>query len=129
MKFTDVTSTVARPLLNIGMVCDAIWTDFDNDGWQDLVLAGEWMPIKFLKNDHGQFRDITPSSQIANQIGWWNSITAGDFDNDGDIDYVVSNLGENSFYKASDKYPVSIYAKDFYNQGNRTMHAHFIHKR
>ena len=115
--FTDVTSRVATPLLNIGMVCDAIWTDFDNDGWQDLVLAGEWMPVKFLKNDHGQFRDITASSQIGNQIGWWNSITAGDFDNDGDIDYVVSNLGENSFYKASDKYPVSVFARDFYNQG------------
>ena len=108
---------MATPLLNIGMVCDAIWTDFDNDGWQDLILAGEWMPIKFLKNDHGQFRDITASTQIGNQIGWWNSITAGDFDNDGDIDYVVSNLGENSFYKASDKYPVSVYARDFYNQG------------
>ncbi|MBN8851981.1 MAG: RNA-binding protein [Sphingobacteriales bacterium 50-39] len=117
VKFTDVTATVAPSLLNIGMVCDAVWTDFDNDGWQDLVLAGEWMPVKFEKNDHGQFRDITPSSQIGGQVGWWNSITAGDFDNDGDIDYVVSNLGENSFYKASDKYPVSIYAKDFYNQG------------
>ena len=117
IKFTDVTAEVAKPLLSIGMVSDAIWTDFDNDGWQDLVLAGEWMPIKFLKNDHGQFRDITSTSQIANQVGWWNSITAGDFDNDGDIDYVVSNLGENSFYKTSDKYPVSIYAKDFYNRG------------
>ncbi|HLA58254.1 MAG TPA: VCBS repeat-containing protein, partial [Puia sp.] len=115
--FTDVTSRVATPLLNIGMVCDAIWTDFDNDGWQDLILAGEWMPVKFLKNDHGQFRDITQSSQIGNQVGWWNSISAGDFDNDGDIDYVVSNLGENSFYKANDKYPVSVYARDFYNQG------------
>jgi len=118
VKFTDVTAVVARPLLNIGMVCDAIWTDFDNDGWQDLVLAGEWMPLTFLKNDHGRFKDITPSSQIGNQVGWWNSITAGDFDNDGDIDYVVGNLGENSFYKASDKYPVSIYAKDFYHKGN-----------
>jgi hypothetical protein len=117
VKFTDVTASVAKPLLNIGMVCDAIWTDFDNDGWQDLVLAGEWMPIKFLKNDHGQFRDITPSTQIGGQTGWWNSIVAGDFDNDGDIDYVVSNLGGNSFYKASDNYPVSVYAKDFYNQG------------
>lgn len=117
VKFTDVTATVAAPLLNIGMVCDAIWTDFDNDGWQDLVLVGEWMPVKFFKNDHGQFRDITPSSQIGGQTGWWNSITTGDFDNDGDIDYVVSNLGGNSFYKASDQYPVSIYAKDFYNQG------------
>ncbi|HEY6900482.1 MAG TPA: VCBS repeat-containing protein, partial [Puia sp.] len=117
IKFTDVTSTIAAPLLNIGMICDAIWTDFDNDGWQDLVLAGEWMPIKFLKNNHGQFQDITPTSQIGNQIGWWNSITAGDFDNDGDMDYVVTNLGGNSFYKATDQYPVSIYAKDFYNQG------------
>ncbi|HVU57278.1 MAG TPA: VCBS repeat-containing protein [Puia sp.] len=117
VKFTDVTSTVASPLLNIGMVCDAVWTDLDNDGWEDLVLAGEWMPVKFLKNDHGLFKDITASSSLGGQVGWWNSITAGDFDNDGDIDYVVSNLGENSFFKASDKYPVSIYAKDFYNQG------------
>jgi hypothetical protein len=117
VKFTDVTATAAPALLNIGMVCDAIWTDFDNDGWQDLVLAGEWMPVTFLKNDHGQFRDITSSTQLGGQIGWWNSITAGDFDNDGNMDYVVSNLGGNSFYKASDQYPVSIYAKDFYNQG------------
>lgn len=117
VKFTDVTSSIATPLLNIGMVCDAIWTDFDNDGWQDLVLAGEWMPVKFLKNDHGQFKDITTASHIGNQVGWWNSITAGDFDNDGDLDYVVGNLGGNSFYKASDSFPVSIYAKDFYNQG------------
>jgi len=117
VKFTDVTYSVAYPLLNIGMVCDAVWTDFDNDGWQDLVLAGEWMPIKFLRNDHGQFRDITTASRIGGQVGWWNSISAGDFDNDGDIDYVVSNLGQNSFYKASDQYPVSVYARDFYNQG------------
>ena len=116
VKFTDVTSTVAKPLLNIGMVCDAIWTDFDNDGWQDLILVGEWMPVTFLRNDHGRFINVTPP-QIGNQIGWWNSITAGDFDNDGDMDYVVSNLGGNSFYKASDQYPVSIYAKDFYHQG------------
>jgi hypothetical protein len=75
------------------------------------------MPIKFLRNDHGLFRDVTPSTQIGNQVGWWNSIAAGDFDNDGDIDYVVSNLGQNSFYKASDSFPVSVYAKDFYSQG------------
>ncbi|HLX93962.1 MAG TPA: VCBS repeat-containing protein [Puia sp.] len=117
VKFTDVTATIAKPLLNIGMVCDGIWTDFDNDGWPDLLLAGEWMPLKFLKNDHGQFKDVSAMSGTGGQIGWWNSIVAGDFDNDGKIDYVVSNLGENSFYKATDKYPVSVYAKDFYNQG------------
>ena len=65
VKFTDVTASVAPSLINIGMVCDAIWTDFDNDGWQDLVLAGEWMPVTFLKNDHGNFQNIT--ADLADQ--------------------------------------------------------------
>ena len=118
IKFTDVTSTVAKDLLNIGLTCDALFTDFDNDGWPDLVLVGEWMPVTFLKNDHGIFKNITKNTGISDQVGWWNSITAGDFDNDGDIDYIVGNLGENSFYRASDKYPVSVYASDFDKNGS-----------
>ena len=117
IKFTDITNEVAKDLQNIGLVCDATFTDFDNDGWPDLILVGEWMPVTFLKNDKGIFKNITKQTGIANQIGWWNSIAAGDFDNDGDIDYIVGNLGENSFYKASDKFPVSVYAKDFDNNG------------
>jgi hypothetical protein len=115
--FTDVTATVAPALQNIGLTCDAVFTDFDNDGWTDLVLAGEWMPVTFLKNENGQFKNITETTGVSNKTGWWNSIASGDFDNDGDIDYVVGNLGENSFYKASDQYPVSVYAKDFDNNG------------
>jgi len=115
-KFTDITASAAGGLANVGMVCDAVWTDFDKDGWPDLLLAGEWMPLKFFRNDHGQFRDVSEHSGINGKSGWWTSITAGDFDNDGDQDYIVGNLGENSFYKAADKYPVSIYAKDFYKQ-------------
>lgn len=118
VKFTDVTNTIAPSLNNIGMVCDAVWTDFDNDGWQDLVLTGEWTPIKFLKNDKGVFKDISDGSGINNRLGWWTSIVPGDFDNDGDIDFIAGNLGQNSFYKASDKYPVKIYAKDFDNNGS-----------
>jgi ASPIC and UnbV/FG-GAP-like repeat len=118
IKFTDVTNTVAKDLLNIGLVCDAIFSDFDNDGWTDIILAGEWMPVTFLKNDKGVFKNVTASSGISKQTGWWNTIASGDFDNDGDIDYIVGNLGENSFYKASDQYPVSIYAKDFDNNGS-----------
>ncbi len=118
IKFTDVTATVAKPLINIGLVCDAVFSDFNNDGWPDLILAGEWMPITFLENDKGVFKDITASSGVADQIGWWNTIAAGDFDNDGDIDYIVGNAGLNTFYKASDKYPVSVYGKDFNNDGS-----------
>ena len=115
IKFTDVTSTSAKELNNIGLVCDALWTDFDNDGWVDLILAGEWMPIRFMKNNKGILSDVTAGSGLQNQVGWWNSIAGGDFDNDGDIDYVAGNLGLNSFYKASDSFPVTIYAKDFDN--------------
>ncbi len=118
IKFTDVTAGVAKELQNIGMVCDAVWTDFDNDGWTDLIIVGEWMPITFLKNNHGKFENVTAQSGISNQVGWWNSIAAGDFDNDGDIDYIVGNLGQNSFFRASDEYPVSIYAKDFDGNGS-----------
>lgn len=118
VKFTDVTEQTAKELNKIGLVCDALFTDFNNDGWPDLVLAGEWMPLTFFKNEKGIFKNVTAGSATSNQVGWWNSIAAGDFDNDGDIDYIAGNLGQNSFYKATEKYPVSIYAKDFDNNGS-----------
>ena len=116
--FTDVTAEVAPVLNPIGLICDAVWTDFDHDGWPDLVLAGEWMPLTFLRNDQGQFKDVTPQTGIASKIGWWTSVVPGDFDKDGDIDYVAGNLGLNSFYRASDQYPVHLYAKDVDNNGS-----------
>ena len=118
VKFTDVTSTVAKSLVNIGLTCDAVFTDFDNDGWPDLLLAGEWMPITFLKNNKGVFTNTTSNSGLSDELGWWNTIAPADFDNDGDIDYIVGNLGKNSFYRADKKYPVTIIAKDFDNNGS-----------
>ena len=118
IKFTDVTGEVAGGLKDIGLVCDALITDFDNDGWPDLVLAGEWMPLTFLKNEKGHFKSVTEKTGISDQVGWWNSLAAGDFDNDGDIDFIAGNLGHNSFFKASQQYPAGIYAKDFDNNGS-----------
>ncbi len=118
IKFTDVTKESAPELINIGLVCDAVFTDFNNDGATDLILAGEWMPITFFKNEKGKFRNTTKETGLPDDTGWWNSITAGDFDNDNDMDYIVGNLGQNSFYKASHQYPVSIYASDFDNNGS-----------
>ncbi len=116
--FVDVTKEIAPGLHNIGMISDAIWTDFDNDGWLDIMLAGEWMPVKFLKNVNGKFEDISATTGLQNYKGWWNSLAAADFDNDGDMDYVAGNLGLNSFYDASEKEPVRIYAKDFDKNGS-----------
>jgi hypothetical protein len=120
-QFTDATPPALR---EVGMVTAALWTDYDNDGWPDLLLAGEWMPLTFFKNEKGILH--SPFS-ILNSQGWWNSLAAGDFDNDGDVDYVAGNLGLNSKYKASPDQPVSVYAKDFDQNG--TMDAiltHFI---
>jgi len=117
VHFTDASNDAAPILKDIGLVCDGLWTDFDNDGWTDLIIAGEWMSIRILKNNNGKLSDVTAASGIGNKIGWWNSITGGDFDNDGDIDYIGGNLGENSFLEASDQYPIGIYAKDFNNNG------------
>jgi hypothetical protein len=115
--FTDVTQSVAKELLNIGMVCDALFTDMDNDGWPDLILAGEFMPVTVFKNDKGIFKNNTAGSGLENKKGWWNTISAGDFDNDGDIDYVVGNLGRNSYFRADEKMPVAITAADFDKNG------------
>lgn len=119
-RFTDVTAQVAPDLKNLGLVCDALWTDYDNDGWMDLMLAGEWMPITLLQNVNGKLGNRQtiklPDSQ-TDAIGWWNSLLAADFDRDGDIDYVVGNLGTNTLTQASVKEPISVYAKDFDNNG------------
>jgi len=104
IKFTDVTDQVAPELKNIGLVCDAIWTDFDNDGFIDLIVVGEWMPVTFFKNKGGKLVNTSAASGIADKLGWWNSIAAGDFDSDGDIDYIVGNFGQNSFYRPTEQY-------------------------
>ncbi|HEY9000698.1 MAG TPA: VCBS repeat-containing protein [Mucilaginibacter sp.] len=117
VKFTDVTAEVAPALKNIGMVCDALFTDFDNDGWPDLILAGEWMPVTFLKNQHGKYVNVTNNSGVADKFGWWNSVVAGDFRHIGRMDYIVGNTGQNTIFQPTDQYPVYITAKNFDNSG------------
>jgi ASPIC and UnbV/FG-GAP-like repeat len=114
--FTDITAADAKGLVNTGMVCDALFSDFDNDGWVDLIVAGEFMPIRFFRNNKGKFELL--QTALDNETGWWNSLTAGDFDNDGDMDYVAGNAGNNAFYRPSAKYPVTAYGKDFDNNGS-----------
>ena len=91
-KFTDLTEDLAPDLLNLGLVTDAVWTDFDSDGATDLVIVGEWMPIRFFKNERGILNKVT-NATLDNTKGWYYSIIAEDFDKDGDIDFVAGNMG------------------------------------
>ena len=116
--FKEVTESKAPGLKNVGMVTDALWTDYNNDGYQDLVLVGEWMPITFFSNKKGTFTNDTDLSGLSNTQGWWNTITQADFDQDGDMDFIAGNFGLNSQLKTSEEMPVNIIAKDFDQNGS-----------
>lgn len=116
-RFTDVTGQVCPDLVRPGLLASVLWSDFNNDGWYDLILAGEWMPLSFYKNESGKLINVTASTGLAIYTGWWNSIAGADFDKDGDIDYVAGNLGLNSQYKVSQSEPMRITVKDFDRNG------------
>jgi len=117
-SFFDVTRKWCPELQHIGMVTDALWSDFDGDGKPDLVLVGEWMAPTFLRNTGATLENVTATTGIGeNHVGWWNSLVAGDFDLDGDIDYIAGNLGLNSGYKATPQEPMYCYAKDLDDNG------------
>jgi len=101
-----------------GMVSQALWTDFNNDGLVDLIIVGDMMPITFLKNNGNNFEDVTHISGIETYFGLWNSISGGDFDNDGDIDYIVGNIGGNNPYKPSIGEPIEWFVSDFDKNGS-----------
>jgi enediyne biosynthesis protein E4 len=117
-KFIDVTDSVAPGLRKLGMVTSALWTDIDNDHKPDLLVVGEWMPISIFKNSGGKLINVTDQSALSNSQGWWQSIQGGDFDNDGDMDYVIGNWGLNSPYTASVENPMTVCYKDFDKDGN-----------
>jgi enediyne biosynthesis protein E4 len=117
-KFTDVTKEVAPSFIKLGLVTSALWTDVDNDGWMDLLIVGEFMPITCYKNNQG--KSFTPfgKESFAHTSGWWNSLVSGDFDSDGDTDYIAGNLGLNTRYKGNEKEPLCIYASDYDKNGS-----------
>ncbi len=115
-KLVDVTKTKASELIQLGMVTDAVWTDYDKDGDQDFMVVGEWMPITFFKNENGAFKK---DKEIPNSTGWWYSIEKADIDNDGDDDYLIGNLGLNYKYKASEEEPFEVHYDDFDDNGSK----------
>ena len=108
---------LAKEISHLGMVTDALWTDFDNDGWLDLVVVGEWMPITFIKNINGSISNEN-ITELKNTNGWWNSLVSEDFDNDGDIDFMVGNVGLNTGWHTNAEEPIKLYIKDFDGNGS-----------
>jgi enediyne biosynthesis protein E4 len=101
-----------------GMISDAVWADVNRDKRPDLILVGQWMPITVLiqRDDH-RFENQTETRGLKNSFGLWNSIETHDLDQDGDLDFVVGNLGLNSRLKASQSQPLELYVGDFDSNG------------
>ncbi|MFK8103794.1 MAG: VCBS repeat-containing protein [Saprospiraceae bacterium] len=115
--FKDVTKSIAPELASCGMVTDAIFTDVDQDKDLDLLVVGEWMPIQLYKNEQNKLV-LQEEPSLAKTNGWWFSIRAGDFDGDGDQDYMVGNLGKNKKFKANYDSPFHVYCNDFDDSGS-----------
>ena len=115
-SFTDVSETFGQEFQKIGNVKDFVWKDLNGNGFQDLIVVGHWMPITIFYNN-GKSLQLQDNPTLKNTNGWWNTIVADDFDNDGDIDFIAGNWGLNSKFKASKLEPITLYSADFDQNG------------
>jgi hypothetical protein len=111
--FIDVTEQLNPALKETGVLHDAKWSDYDNDGLVDLIIAGDWMPIRVFKNEKTKFTDVTEKLSLNKTNGFWSTLSPVDIDGDGDVDYIAGNLGLNSELKASVDQPLKMYVADF----------------
>lgn len=114
--FREVTARDAPDLADVGMVTDAVWEDVNGNGYSDLIVVGEWMPITILENGGGKLKRSTAPGLKATD-GWWNRLKSGDFDGDGDTDFIAGNVGLNTFFQATEDQPLVMYLKDFNEDG------------
>ena len=114
--FTDITETKAPGITNIGMVTSAAWADIDNDGNKELIICGEWMAPKFFKYNHNRFDEV--KTNLENMYGLWKTVAAADINQDGKIDLILGNIGENFYLKPNEKNPVKLWVSDFNQSGN-----------
>jgi hypothetical protein len=118
-NFTDATTQFCKALSSVGMVKDAAWVDVNNDKIKDLIIVGEWMPVKVFINKKNGLEDASQKYISFSSSGWWNKILVNDFDKDGDDDIVLANYGTNGQLSASEKEPVQLYNIDLDGDGTK----------
>jgi hypothetical protein len=116
-KFRDVTNDVAPDIALAGMVTAGAWIDYDSDGRLDLVVTGEWMPVRVFRQENGRFVERTQEAGLTGTNGWWNTITVADVNGDRRQDLVLGNLGLNSYLTATPSQPARLYVADFARSG------------
>jgi hypothetical protein len=114
-EFKNQSKRFMAEITDLGMVTDAEWSDIDKDGYMDLIVTQDWGQIVIFKNERG--RKMTLASKIKDSEGLWNCIKPSDIDGDGDTDFIVGNIGDNTKLKVSPENPAFIHVKDFDNNG------------
>ena len=121
IKFTLGTELINEQLREPGILNDAKWVDINNDHFPDLILAGEWMPIRIFINENGKkLVERTDQMNLGRTAGLWRRIETADIDGDGDVDFIVGNIGKNLPFDISSEQPLTVYAIDYYDNGDIT---------
>lgn len=115
--FVDITAEVCPALSEAGMITASVWADVDGDGKDELIIAGDWMPIRVFKADGGKMKEVTSSLGLGGDHGMWKSLAVADVDGDGDMDIIAGNMGSNNPYHVSAETPLELFAKDLKGNG------------
>jgi hypothetical protein len=115
--FVDIATEVCPALSDAGMITASVWADVDGDGHNELIIAGDWMPIRIFKATGGKMKEVTGAVGLENDPGMWKSLAVADVDGDGDPDIIAGNMGVNNPYHVSTETPLQLFAKDFKGNG------------